>query len=394
MKIGKLSIIVPVYNEVKTVGTVIKILSDLEVKGTKIEVIIVDDGSSDGSTKILKKIKSRKFKVVLNKKNAGKGAAVKTALGIATGEYVIIQDADLEYNPEEIRKLVRKAEKGNYLAVYGSRNREIKNRYLYAHYYWGSKMLYEMINFLFGQKLTDPETCYKLLHRDLFRFIEITEKGFGIEIEITEGKKIRAKDGIRAIYLIGKYWASDMHYGIVDRWLRKIRLDSAVKYLKFSSKDVVVDLGCGRQARLGWMLLGKVKRYVGIDMGVPKILIGNLVLVPADLEKSWPKNLRADKIVGAAILEHLENPKYFFSQCYKVLNKGGELALTTPAPPMADFILKMLVSMKLIRADEVFDHKHYFGLEDLNNFAKESGFKVVKMESFLWGLNNLIAAKK
>ena len=231
MRIRKLSIIVPVFNEEKTVGEVIKRLSDLVIKGIKKEVIIVDDGSVDGTTESLRKqskSKSKDFKFIFKNKNEGKGAAIKTGLKYATGDYVIVQDADLEYHPREIKKLVRLAEKTGTSVIYGTRNRGISNRYAYPVLYWGAKPLIWMINILYCQNLSDPECCYKLIRRDLLDF-EIEEKGFGMEVELTaklakkkikilevpiayiprtytQGKKITVIDGVRAVWLAIK-WA-------------------------------------------------------------------------------------------------------------------------------------------------------------------------------------------
>lgn len=187
MGIKKLSIIVPVYNEEKTVGEVIKRLSKLSLGKTKKEVIIVSDGSTDGTNKILREFKPQipNYKYIFKKRNQGKGAAIKTGLTQATGDYVIIHDADLEYDPKDIPKLLRKAERDSLWVAFGSRDKEIKNRYLYPHYYWGSRALCLLINWLFGEKYTDPETCYKLMKRELWEFIDLEEKGFGVEIEVT-----------------------------------------------------------------------------------------------------------------------------------------------------------------------------------------------------------------
>jgi glycosyltransferase involved in cell wall biosynthesis len=425
MKIRKLSIIVPVFNEKATVGEIYQRLLKMRLGGRKKEIIIVDDGSRDGSTKLLSNLKSQTTnsksqicKFIFKKKNAGKGAAIRTALEEATGEFVIIQDADLEYDPEEIIKLVELAEKKELLAAFGSRDGGIKNHYLYPHYYWGSKALCMLMNLVFKEKFTDPETCYKLVQTDLFRFIDISEKGFGIEMEIAakiarlkipygetaityhprsfaQGKKIGVKDGMKAIYLIGKYWEHDLHYGIADRILRKIRIGAALKYLDIKKNQSIVDMGCGRQATLGWKLRVMAGKYTGLDREVPGLNSLNIRLVRADLnQKLVLESNSADIIIGTAILEHLENPTGLVNECRRILKPGGTLAMTTPAPPFADTFLKILANLKIIEADEIHDHVYYFSLNQLKKIMTDAGMKVIRAESFLGGLNNLIVARK
>ena len=226
----KLSILIPCFNEIRTLPQVIQKLSNLGFPLTQ-EVIIIDDASTDGTREYLEQLRNEQranWKVIFHTKNLGKGAAVRTGLAEATGDYVIIQDADLEYDPADIQSLVACAKTNNALAVYGSRNTGIKNKYLYPHFYYGSKALTWLLQILFRQKISDPETCYKLIHAELFRFLDIQEKGFGIEIEISakllsfhipifevpihysarsfaEGKKIRYRDGIKVLWAIVKW---------------------------------------------------------------------------------------------------------------------------------------------------------------------------------------------
>ena len=427
----KLSIIVPVYNEAATVGKVLEKLGKVE-GGVRREVIVVDDGSNDGSTKILLNLKKRygvgptppklrgvgNFKFILKVKNEGKGAAIQTALKRATGDYVIIQDADLEYDPREVKKLVEKAQRENLLVVYGSRDREVKNRYIYPHFYWGSKMLGWLMRLAFGQVFTDPETCYKLVQTEGLKFINLEEPRFGVEIEISakiarldipigevgisyvprsfaQGKKIGVRDGIRAVGLVAKYWANDLHYGLVDRWLRRIRLGAAMKEIKFKRGETVVDMGCGRQAKLGWILRERIGRYIGVDRTVPNTQALNIRLVKADLDRRWPRlSGGADKVIGTAIIEHLKHPEEFLRGCRRELKKGGQLVLTTPAPPWADVILRLLVMARFILADEVYDHEAYYNLGQLRKLVEGTGFRVEKTGRFLGGLNNLVVARK
>jgi dolichol-phosphate mannosyltransferase len=430
MKIEKLSIIVPVYNEKATVEKVIRELEKLNLGGRKKEAIVVDDGSTDGTTEILLRLKRQIIdsptslklrgvhKFIFKKRNQGKGAAIRTGLARATGDYVIIHDADLEYDPRDIPKLLKKAEENGWWVVFGSRDKEIKNRYLYPHYYWGSRALCLLINWLFGEKYTDPETCYKLMKRGLWEFLDLEEKGFGVEIEVTtkvarlevpwgevsisyhprsfaEGKKIGVRDGLRAVWLIIKYWLNDLHYGVVDQWLRRERFKAVLKYLKWGKKDAVVDMGCGREASLGWYLRGKVGWYIGLDKEMIDLKMGNLRFIRADID-GLPKNLKilADGIVGAAILEHLKHPEIFLEKCFGMLRPGGQIALTTPVPPMAGWMLEILAAAGVIKADEIDDHVGYFGLDELVKIVTGLGFKMVKAEKFLGGLNCLIVAEK
>jgi glycosyltransferase involved in cell wall biosynthesis len=403
------------------VGKVIKRLGKLYLGKTKREVIVVDDGSTDGTTESLRGLSKsglKNFKYIFHTKNQGKGAAIQTGLARATGDYVIIQDADLEYNPGEIVGLIKKAEKDSLWAVFGSRDKDLKNRYLYPHYYWGSRMLCLLINLAFGMKYTDPETCYKLMKTNLWRFLRMEERGFGVEIEVAtkiarlkvpwgevsisyqprsfaQGKKIGVKDGLKAIWLIAKFRMNDLHYGVVDQWLREVRYEAALKYVKLGRKDTVVDMGCGPQAELGWWLRERIRRYIGLDNKIINLKIENLELITTNLDRlSKHPGRKADKIIGTAILEHLRQPEKFLNECYQMLKPKGQLVLTTPAPPLAGLVLKLLAVTGMIKADEVQDHINYYSLGELAELAGEAGFKVVKAERFLLGLNGLVVAEK
>lgn len=219
----RLTIIVPVYNEERTVGEALRRIGGAGLGSH--EVIVVDDGSGDATAEVLRRFK--KVRLIRHPENRGKGAAIRTALAQARGEWVVIQDADLEYDPKEIKKLWAAAKKTGAGAVYGTRNKGIVNRYLYPVFYWGAKMWGWVFNLIYGQSLTDVWTCQKLIRRDLINF-EITERGFGVDVELTaklakrgikvievpikykprgyeQGKKIRWMDGVRAIWLSVKF---------------------------------------------------------------------------------------------------------------------------------------------------------------------------------------------
>jgi glycosyltransferase involved in cell wall biosynthesis len=225
---NKLTIIVPVYNEEKTLKKSLRRLLKAKLSVEK-QIIVVDDGSTDNSRKILLDIKDKNIQVITHKINKGKGAAIRSALKLAKGEYTIVHDADLEYDPNDIENLTRMAKTGGSDAVLGSRNLSIKNTYLYGINYQGVRLMSWIINTLHHcNKLTDPETCYKLINTKLLRSLDLQEKGFGIEIEAVtklcskkiriievpisysprsykDGKKIKWTDGVKGIFLIFKY---------------------------------------------------------------------------------------------------------------------------------------------------------------------------------------------
>ncbi|MFW6131992.1 MAG: glycosyltransferase family 2 protein [Candidatus Aminicenantaceae bacterium] len=222
-----LSIIIPVFNEQKTIKEIISRVQAVDI-GLKKEIIIVDDYSSDGSRETLKKINRDNIKVYFHSKNQGKGAALQTGFSKAKGDIIIIQDADLEYNPQDYPRLLRPILDGRADAVYGSRFLGEEHRVLFFWHYVGNKLLTTLSNMLSNLNLTDMETCYKAFKRKLLDKITIKSKRFGFEPEITiklaslkckiyevpisysgrdysEGKKIGWKDGISAIYHLFRY---------------------------------------------------------------------------------------------------------------------------------------------------------------------------------------------
>lgn len=225
----KLSIVIPCYNERNTIKNIIDAVKASPVKDK--EIIIVDDYSRDGTRDLLKnELASSVDKVVYHDFNQGKGAALRTGIKHATGDLVIIQDADLEYDPQEYPVLMEPVLKGRADVVFGSRFMGGgAHRVVYFWHMIGNKMLTLMSNMFTNLNLTDMETCYKLFRREIIQSIEIEENRFGFEPEITakvakkkdiaiyevgisyygrtyaEGKKIGWKDGFRAIYCIIKY---------------------------------------------------------------------------------------------------------------------------------------------------------------------------------------------
>lgn len=221
-----LSIVIPCYNERENILNILDRIDESPIPHK--EIIVVDDCSTDGTRDILEeKVKSRVAKVVYHEQNGGKGAALKTGFAHATGDIVMIQDADLEYDPMEYPKVIAPIVEGKARVVYGSRFLDSKAKGYLANQL-ANKGLTMLSNLFTHQKLTDMETCYKAFKREIIQSVDIEEKRFGFEPEITakisdmririkevpisynprtneEGKKIGFKDGLRAVYCIVKY---------------------------------------------------------------------------------------------------------------------------------------------------------------------------------------------
>lgn len=229
----KLSIVIPVYNEVKTIEKQIKTVLLSDTFSLQKEIIVVDDGSTDGTKEILKEInRQKKIKLIIQKSNYGKGAALKEGFKKTTGEIVLIQDADLEYSPTDYPQLIKPILKGYADVVYGSRfNNSNPHRVLFFYHYLANKFITMLSNLFTGLNLTDIESGYKVFKGDLIRRLctKIRSKRFGFEPEITariskikgiriyevgisyfgrtyeEGKKIRWVDGVKAVFEIIRY---------------------------------------------------------------------------------------------------------------------------------------------------------------------------------------------
>jgi glycosyltransferase involved in cell wall biosynthesis len=220
-----LSVVMPVFNERETIE---EIVTRVLAVPLRIELIVVDDGSTDGTREMLPDLQRRHgFKLVLQPKNQGKGAALRRGFREVTGDLVVIQDADLEYSPEEFPQLIDLICQGRADVVYGSRFLGRHRVFLFTHYA-GNRLLTLVTNVLYNTMLTDMETCYKVMRTDVLRSFALESNGFGIEPELTakifkrryrvyeipitydgrgydEGKKITWRDGIVALWVLLKY---------------------------------------------------------------------------------------------------------------------------------------------------------------------------------------------
>jgi glycosyltransferase involved in cell wall biosynthesis len=231
-KLRKLSVIVPVFNERNTLVEVLRRMRTVELPdGIDREIIVVDDGSTDGTREVLRQLGDSTVRVLVHEGNRGKGAAVRTGIEVASGDYILIQDADLEYDPEDWPSMIAPVQRGRARVVYGSRFTGERRNMLFLHWV-GNRTLSLITNMLYNTTLSDMETCYKLVDRSLMLDLGLRSNRFDIEPEITakilkrgvriyevpisyagrefdEGKKITWRDGFAALWTLVKFRFAD-----------------------------------------------------------------------------------------------------------------------------------------------------------------------------------------
>lgn len=226
----KLSVIIPCFNEEATIGEVIQRVRETDILHFEREIIIIDDASQDNSVKVISSFISPatpEVKLLINSQNQGKGAAIRHGFAKASGDILVIQDADLEYDPHDLHHLLSLFENPNISVVFGSRRLLASNAASGFVEYWGAQSINSLTNFLYRTKITDPLTCYKMFRASLLDTIPLRSSGFAIEAELTakllrrghtirevpitynprtraQGKKIRWRDGLGCLWQIVK----------------------------------------------------------------------------------------------------------------------------------------------------------------------------------------------
>ena len=436
-----LSVLVPAYNEQYLVEASLRRLQTLAESPLleRIKIIVVDDGSSDGTAEALARLRESlesedvdpklAWEWVRHKKNSGKGAAIRTALGYADTELVVIHDADLEYHPADLLPMVELFLSEEADAVFGSRFMSGGyKRALFFRHALGNKLLTFLCDLVCDLNLTDMETCYKMVRTDLLKSIPLESSTFDVEPELaiklarrgsrifevpisysgrtyTEGKKIGWKDGVRALWAIVRYAVSDKIYTedehggeILERLNRAPRFnrwmaDVVSPYLG----DRVLEIGAGR----GNLSLQFMPRsiYWATDVN-PFYLEYLTTLRPTrpymrvgytDAEKfeSFPTGQRFDSIVCLNVVEHVPNDVGALRNIWNALEPGGRALILVPCGP------KLFGTL-----DEVLGHCRRYTEEQLVGVAQQAGFHIEEVLEFnrpgvpAWWLNGRVLRRR
>ena len=396
----KLSIIIPVYNEI---NTFLKILELVQKEPHSKEIIIVDDASTDGTKELIQKINDSNIKTIFHKTNMGKGACLRSAQGSITGDIVIIQDADLEYYPDEYGVLIQPIAAGKADVVYGTRFSGV-HRIFHFYHYIGNAVINLIANFLLNTTLSDLMTGYKAFNASVFKSITMQAGGFGIEPEITaEVFKKRYKVYEVPISYQGRAYDEGkkirwFHFFVCLYWLIRAKLRSVDVY-----EEALLRMQS--MANNNQWVYDKMKPYLGsnileIGSGIgtvsSRLLDKERVLTLTDvndnyiayLEKKFIgnpyveviknniiqlsetiKNKKIDTVVCINVLEHIENDMQALINMKEYLTENGRLIIMVPAH-------KVLYSL----IDKTVGHNTRYTISELAEKIKNAGFRICRQE--------------
>jgi len=420
----KLSVVIPVYNEI---NTFLELLRRVRAVPLEKEIIIVDDGSTDGTREVLKKVKGKNIKVFFNKENRGKGFSIRKGFKEATGDLVIIQDADLEYYPDEYPHLIERIIQGKADVVYGTRFGGTRRAFNFYHSI-GNKFLNLIANFLYNTNLTDFMTCYKVFKKSALKSLNLRADGFGIEAEITaqlfkkgfrvyevpisydgrdfgEGKKIVWwKDFFRCVYWLLKCRLESDDVG--KDTLRRMRLMRNNNHWLFEKikpflGETILEVGSG-MGTFSFLLSSLGKKLVILSdiredylanlkkkfSAHPRIKVRYFDLSSG--EKGNQKNERIETVVCLNVLEHIEDDERALKNLARILAGNGRLILLVPA-------IKELFG----QLDKELGHYRRYRRKELTALLKKAGFKKIEkieFHNFLggigWWVNSRLLKKK
>lgn len=401
----RLSVIIPVFNEVDTLRKIVERVRAVDIPK---EIILVDDYSTDGTRELYDSLRPMVDKIILHDRNRGKGAAIRTGLEHVTGDVVIIQDADLEYDPQEYHLLLEPILAGRADAVYGSRFLTGRaHRVLYFWHMVGNKFLTLLSNMFTNLTLTDMETCYKMVRTDIMRSITIEQDRFGFEPEITaklaklniriyevgisyagrsyaEGKKIGWKDGLNAIWCILKY-SRGRYLDHGKRTLKTLQeFDGYARWIfsrlrpYLGSRIMEIGTGIGNNVRHllanpGTSLILTEYRPDYVDLLRERFgHRPNVQVFQYDATQPPAPELAAsppDSIVCLNVLEHIEQDQVALRNMYDLLQPGGRLMLLVPAHEALYCAI-----------DRNLDHHRRYSRDQVQQMLHQAGFKPI--ESF------------
>ena len=425
-----LSVLIPVYNEQAYLTRLVERVQAVRLPhDLQKELVVVNDASTDRTPQVIQELCERfpNIKAFDQPMNRGKGAAIRRAVDEMTGDFAIIQDADLEYDPEEYPQILRPLLDGHADVVYGSRfaSREMR-KVLFYHHKLGNYLLTFLSNLATGLDLTDMETCYKAFRGQVLKSIPLRSNRFGIEPEITakvakrglsvyevpisyhgrkysEGKKIGWKDGVSAIWTIAKYWFLDDYAKESDALQVRNSPDSLRRYYQdivrrslpyLGNRIMEVDSHTGLISRL---LPQREKLYVSDRRNecvafLENLYDGNAVVevLRFDPEGDEPlPPLDPDTILYVHGLQKTENEKATLDRIFEILRPGGKFILAVPQYP------SLFSSL-----DRELGYRRRYARKDIGRLLREAGFRVLSCKGvhtaafFAWYVNGVLLGRK